>query len=237
MEGEEPPNKNRIAVPIIVNPIDCVEKEEIYTNIDENLNLIDTWLGKKYHWHRETALVCSGGPSLLDSIQDIKEDMIPSLGIPPRRIICVKHSYPVLLEAGIVPWACIILDPRPLDGTSTHGIVRRTLFENFNDRTIFLVASMTEPSVTKFLLDKGARVVGWHAFSHAVSQQKIMENKMLVTGGTCAAMRSVGLFHTLGFRDFKLYGFDSCLAKAPSKKEQKLKLLDYRRITCPSTGL
>ena len=122
-----------------------------------------------------------------------------------------------------MPWACIILDPRPLDGTSTHGIVRRTLFENFNDRTIFLVASMTEPSVTKFLLEKGAKVIGWHAFSHAVSQQKIMENKMLVTGGTCAAMRTVGLFHTLGFRDFKLYGFDSCLAKAPSKKEQKLK--------------
>tara|TARA_R100000306_G_scaffold62194_2_gene67535 strand:- start:18 stop:2228 length:2211 start_codon:yes stop_codon:yes gene_type:complete len=223
-EGGEPPNKNRIAVPIVVNPIDCVDKEEIYTNIDENLKLIDTWLGKKYHWHRETALVCSGGPSLSESIQAIKKEMVPALSVPPRRIICVKHSYPVLLREGIVPWGCIILDPRPLDGTSTHGVVRKKLFENFNDRTIFFVASMTEPSVTKFLLEKGARIIGWHAFSQAVAKQKVMENKMLVTGGTCAAMRSVGLFHTLGFRDFKLYGFDSCLAQAPSEKEQKLQI-------------
>ena len=82
---------------------------------------------------------------------------------------------------------------------------------------------MTEPSVTKFLLDKGATVIGWHAFSQAVAEQEIMKDKMLITGGTCAAMRSVGLMHTLGFRTFKLYGFDSCLAKVPSKEDQKKK--------------
>ena len=213
-EGEEPPNKDRIAVPIVVNPIDCVEKTEIYTNIEDNLKLIDKWISKKYKWNHEEVVVASGGPSLKDNIEDIRGQ---------NKIVCVKHSYPVLIKAGIVPDFCIILDPRPITGTSTHGIVRKTLFEKIDKKTIFLVASMTEPSVTEFLLSKGATVIGWHAYSQTVSQQEIMKNKMLVTGGTCAAMRSVGLMHTLGFRSFKLYGFDSCFEEAPPEKERILK--------------
>ena len=216
-EGEPPPNKDRIAVPIVVNPIDCVEKTEIFTNIEDNLALIDKWIEKKYKWNYEEVVIASGGPSLKNYLKEIKE------AAANTKVVCVKHSYPTLIQAGIVPDFCIILDPRPLTGTSTHGIVRKTLFKTISKKTIFLVASMTEPSVTQYLLDKGATVIGWNAYSQTVAQQDIMKDKMLVTGGTCAAMRSVGLMHTLGFRSFKLYGFDSCLAEAPPEKEQKNK--------------
>ena len=39
----------------------------------------------------------------------------------------------------------------------------------------------------------------------------------LITGGTCAAMRSIGILHTLGFRHIHLFGFDSCLKDEPTK--------------------
>ncbi len=58
-----------------------------------------------------------------------------SKGNTPR-IMCVKHSYPALLNHGFQPWGCTILDPRSLDGISTHGIVRRTLFKTIN--SVFL---------------------------------------------------------------------------------------------------
>jgi hypothetical protein len=56
----------------------------------------------------------------------------------------------MLLEAGIQPWACVILDPRPITGTSTHGIVRQELFKEIDPHTKFFIASMTDPTVTRF---------------------------------------------------------------------------------------
>ena len=48
----------------------------------------------------------------------------------------------------------------------------------------------------------------------------IPEGATLITGGTCAAMRSVGVMHTLGFRRFHLFGFD-CNVEEPKKEQQK----------------
>ena len=40
------------------------------------------------------------------------------------------------------------------------------------------------------------------------------------SGGTCAAMRAISVGHTLGFRNFKLYGFD-CSVPEPKDKDEK----------------
>ena len=216
-KGEDPPNINRTAVPIIVNPVDCVEKSYLHDNIKENLKLIPNFIDKKFDWHSKKMVIVSGGPSLKDNLEDIREAQREGADI-----MCVKHSYPTLIGAGINPWACIILDPRSLEGKSTHGIVRRTLLEKksaFSD-TVFLVATMTNPEVTQYLLDRGDLIVGWNAFSQASSKLPELKNKMLVTGGTCAAMRAVGLGHTMGYRIFDLYGFDSCVEE-PTEKEKK----------------
>ena len=214
-EGEDPPNINKTAVPIIVNPVDCVEKDFLFDNIKDNVKLIPHYISQKFEFHEKKLIVVSGGPSIRNNFNDIRREQIAGADV-----MCVKHSYPMLLGAGIDPWGCIILDPRSLDGESTHGIVRRSLFKDKSD-TIFFVASMTNPEVTQFLLDRGDTVVGWHAFSHASSKLPELKNKMLVTGGTCAAMRAIGLGHTLGYRSFDLYGFDSCVEE-PSKNAKKL---------------
>ena len=74
-----------------------------------------------------------------------------------------------------------------------------------------MLASMTDPSVTEFLIKKGCDIWGWHAFTDGLRQEdeqgksiknqqvKIMEElnipkgATLITGGTCAAMRSIGI--------------------------------------------
>ena len=40
----------------------------------------------------------------------------------------------------------------------------------------------------------------------------------MITGGTCAAMRGIGILHTMGFRNIDLFGFDCCRDE-PSKEE------------------
>ena len=105
---------------------------------------------------------------------------------------------------------------------STHGIVRTDLFKTVDPSTLFLVAGMTDISVTNLLLEKHAQIIGWHAYSEAVAQGFPGMDKSItwITGGTNAAMRSVSIMHTLGFRDFKLHGFDFSLKDEPKEPEK-----------------
>ena len=224
--------KSLLSVPIVVHPRDCVPKDFIRDNIKNNLKLIKTWLGK-FPMHKGNIILVSGGPYL-----DVKRLKKHIKNNPDSKIVCVKHSYPTLIENGILPWACIVLDPRPITGVSTHGVVREKLFKKIEKKTKFFVASMTDPSVTEYLIDKGAEIYGWHAFTESLrdpaeQNKKMVDNSVtlnpaigipqgatLITGGTCAAMRALGIFHTMGFRHFDLFGFD-CSMEEPTKEQQK----------------
>ncbi len=225
-------------VPIHVTPKDCVPDQNIVGNVKKNLKLISNWI-EKGRGHGDTALLVSGGDST-------DWDHVKSLSRKENTyIVCVKHSYPQLLKHGIQPWGCVILDPRPLSGKSTHGIIRQTLFKKVDPKTIFFIASMTNPSVTRLLKKNTDRVWGWHAFSETLraeadKQQPIKDNSMVVdqslnipsdttfiTGGTCAAMRAIGLMHTFGFRTFHLFGYD-CTIPEPAENRKKKKEKDGR---------
>lgn len=223
-------------VPIIVKPKDSVPKETIVNNINENLKILDKWdMVRSCNINDEHAIIVSGGPSL--DIGKLKYTARKTKG----KIICVKHSYPTLLRAGIKPWACVILDPRPVEGTSTHDIVRSTLFDKVDPSTKFFVASMTDPSVTKLLKEKTDNIYGWHAFSQAIKDSiktkedgdalkaNIGEDATFVTGGTCAAMRAIGMMHIFGFRNFHLFGFDCCMEGELSAEELSRTMEDGKK--------
>jgi len=220
-------------VPIIVHPRDSVPKDYIQNNIKSNLTLIDPkrWV-QRHAAHKDVGVIISAGPYL--DYQELK-DFIKDT--PNVKMMAVKHAYPTLLENNIKPWGCVVLDPRPITGVSTHNIVRKDLFKTIDPDTRFFVASMTDPSVTNFLIANEAKIWGWHAFTDSLrneddqgkqiinQQVKISEElgipqgSTLITGGTCAAMRSIGIMHTMGFRDIHLFGFDSC-REEPTKEEQ-----------------
>ena len=222
-------------VPIVVNPRDCVPKDYIRGNIKENLKLIDKdKFIEKCRIHDEHAIIISGGPNI-----DYDELKATMKKYPNAFTICVKHAYPDLLKNGIKPESCILLDPRSIEGKSTHGITRKELFKTIDLSTKFLVASMTDPSVTNYLKEKKADIWGWHAFTESLrddedrkkaihnNQVKIKEEiglpagATLITGGTCAAMRAIGMLHTMGFRSIHLFGFECSLKKEPTDEMKK----------------
>ncbi|HEY5688151.1 MAG TPA: hypothetical protein VIS27_07590, partial [Yeosuana sp.] len=109
---------------------------------------------------------------------------------------------------------------------------RKELFNEIPKETIFFVSSMTDISVVKYLKQKGAKIIGWNAYSDAIIEKTgqgnkvvipkelgVPEDTVLLTGGTCAAMRAISVGHTLGFRNFKLYGFD-CSVPEPKNKDE-----------------
>jgi len=211
-------------VPIVVHPRDSVPKEYIRNNIKTNLKHIDEkrWV-QKHPAHRGRAAIVSAGPYL--DYAKLKEFISFN---PDCKVLAVKHALPGLMENNIIPWGCIVLDPRPITGKSTHNITRKDLFKDFDLDMKFFVASMTDPSVTEHLIERDAKIWGWHAFTDSLREEdeqgKAIENQQvklsnelgipqgatLITGGTCAAMRGIGMLHTMGFRDIHLFGFDCC---------------------------
>ena len=116
------PPRHLFSVPIKVNPRDCVPKDDIRGNIKTNFKLIDKWLGK-FPMHDTKCILVSGGPYTdYAELNALIEDN------PTAKIVAVKHSYPKLLEHNIKPWACVVLDPRPITGTSTHGVMQEKIY-------------------------------------------------------------------------------------------------------------
>jgi len=205
-----------------VKPVDCEPDEVIARNIIHNCQMIKNWLGP-CKTHDMQAWLFSAGPSL----DFATKEMFPKKyfdGLPrdSYRIFCIKHALPALKEAGVIPDFCVALDPREIKGTSTHGKPREELYAAAPKETTMLIASMTHPSVTKYLLDRGYKVVGWHAASGALNsllEQGIMKQCIQLDGGTSSAMRTLSIAHHLGFREANLVGFDCSLEGEPKENE------------------
>lgn len=216
LKGDRKVDKSGLR-PLKIIPHDSMPKEHILNNANASDKLFTRWL-RPCLPHTRKAVVVSAGPSLSSHLEEIREHQKNGAFIS-----CVKHSLPTLMQAGIIPDACIILDPRPVTEASTHGVIRSTLFDAVDPRTIFFIASMTDTSVTKRIMEKTSNIVGWFAWTQALAQAKPPNGHPIVLGGTCSAWRSFGLLKVLGFSHITAYGFDFAL---DSSKEYDLDLKD-----------
>lgn len=194
---------------MVVQTQNCVPHETIQSNIKANLDQIQNWVRYTKH-HMKRAIIVSAGPSL---------DMPETLEAIRREVeggavlFCVKHSHQKLIDAGLVPWGCVLLDPRPHEGISTHGKSRADLIPAAHPGVRYFCASMVDPSVVKRLLDTGGKVYGWHAAVGAEEKEVLPpeHQKFLMGGGSSSAGRAMILaWQFLGFQSIGLYGFDSC---------------------------
>lgn len=201
-----------------VNPIDSADLTDIENNVETNLGLISDWLtpaGGPDMFKKGVLL--GAGPSLGKLL---KAGFIHKNMFSPTEYVTFtcKHAIPLLMEHGFTDLYCSVLDPRPIDGISTHDVKRRDLYESADPKHVtFLVASMTSPTVTSYLLDRGYTVKGWHADSLALKKHK-ERIPFSIGGGTNSILRAIGIGSTcFGIREFNLIGLDSSLEQ-PSKE-------------------
>lgn len=178
----------------------CLPDERIKENVSANLLLIDekNWL-KQCKPHGEEVVIVSAGPSL-------SPDEIMPLYKRGVKIVAVKHALNTLLEAGIVPWACMLLDPRE----HVTGFV-----ENPHPDVNYLVSSMVDPKVTQALIKNRCKVYGYHAFVGAGEVTRIPKFHIVVQGGSATATRGISLMDMLGFRKMHLFAYDCCYLEEP----------------------
>lgn len=149
--------------------------------------------------HNGLAVLCSGGPSLKDYFREIRAHIEKG-----DTVFTVKHAHDELIANGIIPFGCILLDPR--------GHVK-DFIANPHPDVMYFVASMCADSTWETLVGKGAKICMYHAMVGAGEVdilKKTGQNELLVTGGCAAATRGLSLAHLLGFRNAILYGYDLC---------------------------
>jgi hypothetical protein len=195
--------------------LNCVQDDTIKDNVSQNLQIIDNWL-PFCKQTEEPIVICSGGTSL--SIDEIMPWYKKGV-----KIVAVKHALQRLMEYNIVPWACILLDPRE------HV---KDFVQYIHPDTNYFISSMTNPEVTKHLRNSNAKLWGYHAAVNAGEVQRIPKNHIMVSGGSATATRGISLLEMIGFKQMHLYGYDCCLFEKPDlslrKKNGKLK---YEEVT------
>lgn len=209
-------NKKHQPQPFRVKPVDVLPKPEIIENIRQNIKLVPGRL-QEYLPHEGRAVIVGSGPSVHKM-----RDALQFHHANGAKIVAVKHSLPILREMGIEPHYCVVLDPRTVEGTSTHGAKRKDLYGGYAGRTKYLIASMSAVDTVQHLMSLKADITLWHAFTQsAVDSGVIPPDEHLVIGGTCAAMRAVGIMYTMGFRRFDIFGVDASQCEAPPAEELK----------------
>jgi hypothetical protein len=192
---------------LVVQTRNCVEPDWIKSNIQATMAREDLKFVRQAAAHDLTALMASGGPSLEAHFDRFRHRK------PTETLVCVKHAHNRLIEAGIVPDICILLDPREKVGD---------FIANPHPKTLYLVASMCFPVVLDTLISKGARVMVYHARVGA-DEMEMLPGHILIQGGSTASTRGVSLLHAMGYRNFGLYAYDLCWDEnpEPDRKDSK----------------
>lgn len=190
-----------------IQTTNSIPNDAICRSILENQAQIKNWITPCIE-HDEEIVVVSAGPML------IAEDLLDEVKAG-RKIVAVKHALEPLKAAGIKPWACILLDPRD------HMV---DFVQNPDKDIIWLVASQVMPDAVKSLLDAGCTVWGYHASVGAGEAKYIAQQpQSIVEGGSATSTRGLFVLEKLGFRNFRLYGYDLCFTNKPD-----LRLKDER---------
>lgn len=227
------PSAGSPGTPIKVTAQDCMPKEHILANVKENLSLLKRWINKASP-HNTKMVIVSAGPDI-----HRRKDKILKMWKQGAHIACVKHSLPTLVSWGVTPDYLVLLDPRAVTGISTHGIKRTELLDDIPPETKVLVASMSDPSVTRHVFQQTRNVWGWHAMTQALLKSDIFpEGSLLINGGTCAAWRTLSIGHILGYSEFHLFGFDFAYPESTIDKSAKDEMgrAKYMEITIGNTG-
>lgn len=203
--GEPLDTNNAVNVnDVIIKTKNCVDKDKIRENISRNIRLIRNWYAPCKQTD-EPVIICSAGPSL-DPIK-IREYYDNGY-----KIVAVKHALKTLHKAGIIPWAVILLDPRE------HVA---DFVDDINPESLVFVASMVDPEVTERLLERKAKVIGYHVAVGAHEEDFLSNGDCLIVGGSATATRGISVLEGLGFRNMELFGYDCSYHEKPDLQKKK----------------
>lgn len=184
-----------------VNANPAYELEEVKANVSLSLKRPHPWLHQlpefmKDKKGRPIALV-GGGPSLRDHLDELREFDV---------IMAVGSSQDFLVQQGITPRYCIVVD--------AHPTVTALYLKHPHVDTNYLIASQCNPTV--FDAVKGHQITLWHCLANDSPEwlTALDPGYQGLGGGCTAGLRALGMAAVLGYRNVHLFGYDSCVSES-----------------------
>lgn len=143
--------------------------------------------------HDGRAVLVGSGPTVSGFVDEIRQQQNDGCAI-----VAIKDAHDWLISNGIIPDYAVAVDPQE------H---RFNCFLKKLRGIKYMIASQCHPAMFDHL--KWCNVYLWHLY--ITEKQDYPPDRWLITGGTTSGLRAISLFYAMGFRDFSLYGYDSCL--------------------------
>lgn len=145
--------------------------------------------------HGISAAIVGGGPSLADTLGDLKE-----LQASGAHIYALNGAHDYLLDKGIKPDFHVLLDARP----ANIGFVQRP-----QKGVKYLVAAQCHPCIFDALAGYDVtQWVGWVPGADELSKE-FGDDLLFVGGGNTVGLKALTLCSFSGYRDLHLFGYDS----------------------------
>ena len=135
-------------------------------------------------------MLVASGPSVAGQIDVIREMAKTS------KIVAIKDAHDWLISQGVIPDYALAIDPQE----------HRISFHTPHKAVEYMIASQCHKAMFDNL--EGHNVTIWHPY--VMKGQDRPKNTLLIGGGTTSGLRAISLFYVLGYRQFGLFGFDSC---------------------------
>ena len=172
--------------------------EIVRANVEANIKLGFQQV-QPYPTNDVEAMIVGGGPSLKDSIDEIRD--LRERGV---KLIALNNAYQYCLDYEIKPSAFVMVDARPFN-------VR--FVENTIPECKYFIASQCDPEVFAKLEPVRDQTYIWHTSAEEIQDILTATYPMCypVPGGSTVLLRAIPLFRMLGFKRFHIFGCDSCL--------------------------
>jgi uncharacterized Rossmann fold enzyme len=170
----------------------CVaEDETLFANMDAAI-------ARGYPQVKEAQPAKSGAILLVASAPSVKGqlELIKKMKAAGSPIVAIKGAHDWLIDNGVTPDYALAIDPQE----------HRIAFYKPQPNVHYMIASQCHPAMFDNL--DGCQVTLWHPY--VKKGQDRPKNCMLIGGGTTSGLRAISLFYVLGYRQFELFGFDSC---------------------------
>jgi len=163
--------------------------EALYENIEKNSRLRKTWQ-KLCQAHDRVAILCGSGPSLADTLGDIRQKKEEG-GI----IFAMNGAASFLYENGITADYQVIIDARE-ETASLIGPARAHLF-----------ASQVHP----VCFEKCPDAFIWHLQIESIEDHfpEYDDDYCLIGGAASVGNTATCLAYSMGYRNLQIYGYDS----------------------------
>lgn len=179
-----------------------VEDDEALRNIRETFDFDLPVLEKGRETRDDPCIFVAGGPTLRQYLDEIR-----SRKAAGAYILTSNNTHDFLVDNGIIPNACLILDPKEV----VMNYIQKPQVE-----TIYYLATVVNKAVIGKLLGyKCVKVLiayGMPKDADITLQSQLYKRgaKDFLVGGTMTPLRAMPLATMLGFKKIEFYGFDSC---------------------------